>query len=124
MYSKSSRIWLDIFILSDPSLKVQKIFYLVSKFFVIFTAKNTLISPNFLVWKICGNAQFPQSFGRLASRFIYNLSLNQYSRNAPPYLRPATLLKKRLWYRCFPVNFAKFPRTTFLQNTSGRLLLY
>ena len=22
-------------------------------------------------------------------------------------LRPATLLKKRLWHRCFPVNFAK-----------------
>ena len=38
-------------------------------------------------------------------------------------LRPATLLKKRLWYRCFPVNFAKFLRTPFLQNTSGRLLL-
>ena len=39
-------------------------------------------------------------------------------------LRPATLLKKRLWNTCFPVNFAKFPRTPFLQNTSGRLLLY
>ena len=26
-------------------------------------------------------------------------------------LSPATLLKKRLWYRCFPVNFAKFLRT-------------
>ena len=37
--------------------------------------------------------------------------------------RPTTLFKKRLWYRCFPVNFAKFLRTTFLQNTSGRLLL-
>ena len=37
--------------------------------------------------------------------------------------RTATLLKKRLWYRCFPVNFAKFLRTPFLQNTSGRLLL-
>ena len=37
-------------------------------------------------------------------------------------LRPATLLKKRLWYRCFPVNFAKFLRTPILQNTSGRLL--
>ena len=36
---------------------------------------------------------------------------------------PATLLKKRVWYRCFPANFAKFLRTTFLQNTSGRLLL-
>ena len=26
-------------------------------------------------------------------------------------LRPATLFKKRLWQRCFPVNFAKFSRT-------------
>ena len=30
-------------------------------------------------------------------------------------LRPATLLKKRLWNRCFPVNFAKLLRTPFLQ---------
>ena len=34
-------------------------------------------------------------------------------------LRPATLLKKRLWHRCFPVNFEKFLRTPFVQNTSG-----
>ena len=26
------------------------------------TTKNTAISPNFLVWKFCGNAQFPHSF--------------------------------------------------------------
>ena len=39
-------------------------------------------------------------------------------------LRPANLLKKRLWHRCFPVNFTKFLRTPFLQNTSGRLLLF
>ena len=38
-------------------------------------------------------------------------------------LGPATLLKKRLWRRCFPVNFAKFPRTPFLQHTSRQLLL-
>ena len=31
-------------------------------------------------------------------------------------LRPTTLFKKRLWHRCFPVNFTKF-RTPFLQNT-------
>ena len=37
--------------------------------------------------------------------------------------RPATLLKKRLWHRYFPVNFTKFLRTPFLQNSSGRLLL-
>ena len=34
-----------------------------------------------------------------------------------------TLLKKRLWLKCFPVNFAKFLRTPLLQNTSGWLLL-
>ena len=33
------------------------------------------------------------------------------------------LLKKRLWHRCFPLNFAKFLRAPLLQNTSGRLLL-
>ena len=39
------------------------------------------------------------------------------------FSQPATLLKKSLWHRCFPVNFAKFLRTPFLQNTSGWLLL-
>ena len=32
-------------------------------------------------------------------------------------LRSATLLKKRLWHSCFPVNFTKFLRTTFLQKS-------
>ena len=27
--------------------------------------------------------------------------------------------KKRLWHRCFPVNFVKFLRTLFLTDTSG-----
>ena len=38
-------------------------------------------------------------------------------------LTPATLLKKRPWQRCFPVNFAKFLRTPFSRKTCGRLLL-
>ena len=33
-------------------------------------------------------------------------------------------VKKRLWRKCFPVNLAKCLRTPFLQNTSGRLLLF
>ena len=37
--------------------------------------------------------------------------------------RFATLLTNSLWYRCFPMNFVKFIRTPFLQNTSGRLLV-
>ena len=31
-------------------------------------------------------------------------------------LRPATLLKRRLWHGCFPVNFVKFLRTPFLRT--------
>ena len=38
-------------------------------------------------------------------------------------LRSATSLK-RLWHRCFPVNFARFLGTLFWQNSSGRLLLF
>ena len=34
-----------------------------------------------------------------------------------------TLLKKRLWYSCFPVNFAKFLRTLFLTEHLQWLLL-
>ena len=38
-------------------------------------------------------------------------------------LRPATLLKMKLWHKCFPVSFAKFLRIPFSHNTCGRLLL-
>ena len=38
-------------------------------------------------------------------------------------LQPEVILKKKLQHRYFPVNFAKFLRTHFLQNTSGWLLL-
>ena len=34
-------------------------------------------------------------------------------------LRPATLLKKCLWHRCFPVNFAKFLRAPFYKTSLG-----
>ena len=33
--------------------------------------------------------------------------------------KASNFIKKSLWHKCFPVNFAKFIRTTFLQNTSG-----
>ena len=33
------------------------------------TAKNIVISPNFLVWKFCGKEQFPHSFGRFPRNY-------------------------------------------------------
>ena len=38
-------------------------------------------------------------------------------------LRSATLLKKRLWCKCFPVNSAKFVRTLFFKEHLRWLLL-
>ena len=38
-------------------------------------------------------------------------------------LRSADLLKKKLWDRCFPVNFAKFIRTPFFTEDLRWLLL-
>ena len=38
-------------------------------------------------------------------------------------LRPVTLLKKKPWHRCFPVNFSKFLRTPFVTEHLRWLLL-
>ena len=38
-------------------------------------------------------------------------------------LKPATLLKERLWHRCFPVNFGKFLRKSFFTEHLWWLLL-
>ena len=39
-------------------------------------------------------------------------------------LRSANLWKKRLWHRCFPVNFAKFVRTPLFTKALQWLLFY
>ena len=37
---------------------------------VLYTAKNTVISPDFLVWKFCGKAQFPHIFRSAKDCFV------------------------------------------------------
>ena len=39
-------------------------------------------------------------------------------------IRPASLLKKSIWHRCFSVNFPKFLRTPFLREQLWWRLLY
>ena len=51
-------------------------------------------------------------------KFFANTPTAESSVTEVAVLRPATLLKKRLWHRCLPVNLMKFLRTPFLQNTS------
>ena len=63
---------------------------------------------------------------RLVPSFLVNMKilliLAKYSRKIQKQ-PPATLLKMRLWHRCFLVNFVKFLITPFSQNTFGRLFL-
>ena len=36
------------------------------------------------------------------------------------FMRPAALLKKRPWHRCFPVNFVKFLRTPLVAASATK----
>ena len=56
---------------------------------------------------------------------LWNSVLRNFRKFTGKYLGlPATLLKKRLWHRRFPVNFVKFLRTLFLTEHLWWLLLY
>ena len=40
---------------------------------------NTVISPNFMVWKFCGKVQFPHSFGRFARNYAEIMPFHRIS---------------------------------------------
>ena len=68
------------------------------------------------------SSQSPEAFFRRCSVKKVFLEISQNSQEkvcAGESFLPATLLKKSLWHRRFPVNFAESLRTLFLQNTSG-----
>ena len=61
----------------------------------------------------------PRNFAKFTGKHLWqSLFFNKVAG-----LRPATLLKKRLWHWCFPVNFAKFLRTPFYTEHLWWLLL-
>ena len=43
------------------------------------TEKNIVISPNFMVWKFCGKAQFPHSFERFTLNYAETVSFYKIS---------------------------------------------
>ena len=64
-----------------------------------FTPKSCILKKD----RICISTLRPASLLKLENSYARGLQL---------------FLKKRLWQRCFPVNFAKFFRTTFFRRTS------
>ena len=57
---------------------------------------------------------FPNSQEKIECQSLFS--------NKVANLRPATLSKKKLWRRFFPVNFAKFLRATYFKDSSGSCL--
>ena len=55
-------------------------FYLHQKWKIInCTAKNSVTSPHFLVWKFGGKAWFPPSFGRFARNYVKTVTFHKIS---------------------------------------------
>ena len=66
-----------------------------------------------MFWK----KRFLKNLAKFTGNHLWqNLFLNYQKRGSG---EKETLIKKRPWHRCFPVNFANFLRTIFIQNTSG-----
>ena len=55
---------------------------------------------------------FPELFEMSGNQGVYI----KYVGGGAGDLRPANLLKKRLWHRCSPANFVKFLRTSFFMK--------
>ena len=96
---------------------LDSIYKKIKKVFKFWTTKefidnriHTLVNDGKVMNKLNGNADSYYVNSELLGRSLQ--------------LRPATLVKRSLWHRCFPVDFVKFrKKKTFLQNISGRLLL-
>ena len=93
-----------------------------------FLFRTSLINLNKSASRYCvhcliGKSSLPKVFhekGVLRNfvKFTGNHRRQRFFFNKVASLSPATLSKKRLWHRCFPVNFTKFLRAPFLQNAS------
>ena len=44
---------------------------------ILYTAPNTATSPNFLVYKFCGNTQVSQSFGQYAESSVKTVRIHK-----------------------------------------------
>ena len=108
---------------SSMCLVFLKIFYLTKGLLLkvyVATAKNFLTIDRSSHRRCSIRKSVPRNFAKFVGKHLCQGLF--YSKAA--CLRPATLLKKSFWHRCFHGNFSKFLRTLFLQNTPWQLLLH
>ena len=88
--------------------------------FIMFTPLSYMLLSEAVVWR-CSVKNVFWKFREIHTRkhLCQSLFFNKVAG-----LRSATLFKKRLWHKCFPVNFAKFLRTFFFTEHLRSLLLH
>ena len=99
----------------------------VNVWFNVIESKKRMVLPLFLLLctlLISGKfrSSRPEVFGIKSvlesfPKFIRKCLRQSLFFNKVAGLRPATLFEKRLWHRCFPMNFAKVSRTPFFNRT-------
>ena len=87
--------------------------------FLLFAQGSPLSFASGSLWRCFVKKGVLKNFAEFTGK---HLCWSLFSNNVAG-LRPATLLRKRLQHRCFPVNFAKFWKAPLSQNTFRRLLL-
>ena len=75
----------------------------------VMKTRNNNNNKRGLYYEIFGNISEINWANELMQRSLLKL----LSKIRSSHRRPATLLEKWLWHRCFPMNFVKFWRTSF-----------
>ena len=78
-----------------------------------------MASPEAVVQRCCVQKLLLKLRTELTGKYQYRSLFDKVAG-----LQTCNFNKKRLQYRCFPVNFAKFLGTSILKNIYKRLLLY
>ena len=65
--------------LSLVQINIHQIYSLCIRCCKPYTAKIAVILPNFLVWKFCGKAEFPHSFGPFARNYAETVPFHKFS---------------------------------------------
>ena len=94
------------------------------QFFMIFLRKLMFINDDYMLKSSLSEVFYKKGVLRNFTKFKGKHLCQSLFFNKVTGLRPATLLKERLWHKSFPVNFVKFLKTPFLTKHLWWLLLY
>ena len=116
-FIKYKRIYPETYYLTALRFRIEKSVLML-------TIMQIMVWPQHTVQLICAKWLKPQKQPPevFCKKVVLEISQNSKENTCA---RDSFLIKLQAghWHRRFPMNFAKFLRTLFLQNVSGRLLL-